>query len=374
MLRASLEWADLTEMALYHQRKAIPADREVGHHMPQTAPTLQDVALAANVSTATVSRCLNTPDLVIERTRRKVLDVISQLGYSPNFRARALASGRSQTIGAIIPTMENAIFARGIQAFQEELVELGYNLLIASSSYCEDTEAGQIRNLASRGADALLLIGHHRDARHYRFLEQQRIPVLVAWVYNPEQPQLSIGFDNRQAMKNLANEVIRMGHRRIAAISAPGATNDRARNRVAGIRAAMEQAGIDPQSLNVIEVPYGIEPGADAFEELLKTDLRPTVVMCGNDVLAAGALQRAKQIGLRVPQDISITGFDDLELATVVEPSLATVHVPHREMGRRAARMLVDTLNGEQSNTSIELETWLCLRESLATPMSHEVT
>jgi LacI family transcriptional regulator len=342
--------------------------------MPQGAPTLQDVARAANVSTATVSRCLNTPDLVVETTRLKVLDAISHLGYSPNLRARALASGRSDTIGAIIPTMENAIFARGIQAFQEELAEHGYNLLIASSSYCEDTEARQMRNLASRGADALLLIGHHRKAEHYRFLEQQCIPVLVAWVYDPEQPQLSIGFDNKQAMMNLTREVIRMGHRRIAAISAPGVTNDRARNRILGIRAAMDEAGIDPQTLNVVEAPYGIEPGADAFEELLKTGLRPTVVMCGNDVLAVGALQRAKQMGLRVPQDISITGFDDLELASVVEPSLATVHVPHREMGRRAARMLVDTLNGDQSNDSIELETRLCLRASLAIPMPHART
>jgi LacI family transcriptional regulator len=336
--------------------------------MPDAAPTLQDVALAANVSTATVSRCLNTPGLVVERTRLKVLDVVSQLGYSPNFRARALASGRSQTIGAIIPTMENAIFARGIQAFQEELAEHGYNLLIASSSYCEDIEAGQIRNLASRGADALLLIGHHRDAKQYQFLEKQRIPVLVAWVYDPEQPQLSIGFDNQQAMMNLAREVIGLGHRRIAAISAPGETNDRARNRVVGIRDAMVEAKIDPQTLHLVETPYGIEQGADAFEELLTADMRPTVIMCGNDVFAAGALRRAKQMGLRVPEDISITGFDDLELATVVEPSLATVHVPHREMGRRAARMLVDTLNGNQSNESIELETRLCLRASLAMP------
>jgi LacI family transcriptional regulator len=333
--------------------------------MPQAAPTLQDVARAANVSTATVSRCLNTPDLVQKKTHRKVLDAIADLGYSPNFRARALASGRSHTIGAIIPTMENAIFARGVQAFQEELAEHGYNLLVASSAYSEETEANHIRNLASRGADALLLIGHHRKAQNYRFLAQQRIPVLVAWAYDPEQPQLSIGFDNKHAMMNLTREVIGMGHRRIGAISAPGAANDRALNRVLGMRAAMVEAGLDPQALQVIETPYGIETGANAFEALLRTDMKPTVVMCGNDVLAVGALQRAKKMGLRVPHDISITGFDDLELATIVEPSLATVHVPHREMGRLAARMLVDNLNGKQLDHSIELKTQLCIRESL---------
>lgn len=336
--------------------------------MTQPAPTLQDVARAAQVSTATVSRCLNTPILVGEATRRKVLDAVAELGYSPNFKARALASGRSQTIGAIIPTMENAIFARGVQAFQEELGALGYNLLIASSSYNEDTEAAHIRTLVSRGADALLLIGHDRNADHYRFLQQQGVPVLVAWVYEPGAPRASIGFDNRTAMAALAREVIALGHRSIAAISAPGTANDRARARVLGIRDAMAEAGLDPQTLHLIEAPYGIAEGAEAFEVLTELDHRPTAVMCGNDVLAAGALKRAKEIGLRVPQDISITGFDDLELATVVDPPLATVHVSHREMGSRAAHMLVDMLNGDTSAASVEVKTTLRLRASLGPP------
>ena len=360
--------ADFALCTLYLAAKDRNAIRGPKRIMAQAAPTLLDVARAAKVSTATVSRCLNTPDLVVEGTRRKVLEAVAQLGYSPNFRARALVSGRTQTIGAIIPTMDNAIFARGIQAFQEELGEHGFTLLIASSSYREDIEAGQIRNLASRGADAVLLIGHHRDAETYRFLERQGIPVLVAWVYDPDQPQLSVGFDNQQAMKDLAREVIAMGHRRIGAISAPGATNDRARNRVLGIRDAMAEAGLDPDTLALVEAPYGIEPGADAFSRLAELDPVPTVIMCGNDVLAAGALQRARQMGLSVPGDVSITGFDDLELATVVDPQLTTVHVPHREMGRTAARVLVAALNGESLAASIELRTRLCLRASLAPP------
>ncbi|WP_112323583.1 LacI family DNA-binding transcriptional regulator [Oceanibium sediminis] len=336
--------------------------------MVQTAPTLQDVARVANVSTATVSRCLNTPALVGEETRRKVMAAVTDLGYSPNFRARALVSGRSHTIGAIIPTMENAIFARGIQAFQEELADHGFTLLIASSSYREDVEEGQIRHLVSRGAEALLLIGHHRDPVNYRFLERQGIPALVAWVYDPDQPQMSIGFDNQSAMTGLAREVIAMGHRRIAAISAPRAANDRARNRIVGICDAMEEAGLDPATLDIVEAPYGIETGAEAFATLMTREPRPTVVMCGNDVLAAGALRQATQMGLRVPGDISITGFDDLELATLVEPQLTTVHVPHREMGRRAARVLVAQLDGGAADASIELQTRLCLRGSLAPP------
>ena len=124
-------------------------------------PTLHDVAFAANVSTATVSRCLNFPNKVSAATRQKVSAAISELGYLPNFGAKVMATNRTNTIGAIIPTMENAIFARGLQAFQEELLLHGFTLLVASTSYRPEIEQEQIRALVARGADALLLIGHH---------------------------------------------------------------------------------------------------------------------------------------------------------------------------------------------------------------------
>lgn len=329
------------------------------------APTLEDVARQANVSTATVSRCLNSPNLVVERTRKRVLAAVHELGYSPNFGARALAAKRTNTIGAVIPTMENAIFARGIQAFQEELRVLGFTLLIASSSYREELEAEQIRNLAARGADGLLLIGHHRDPKLYSFLQRQSIPVLTAWVYDTGQATLSIGFDNKLAMKELATEVIRLGHRDIATISAETATNDRASERVEGIRAAMKDNGLAPETLRLIEVPYGIETGAAAFARIMESQDLPSVVMCGNDVLAVGALRQANQMGLRIPEDISITGFDDIDLATVVEPAITTVHVPHRAMGREAARLLVGMVAGNPPSGSVQLPTRLCLRGSL---------
>jgi len=136
----------------------------------RTTPTLEDVAMAAGVSTATVSRSLNTPDRVEEKTRTRVLDVVEQLGYTPNFAARVMAAKRSFTVGAIIPTMENAIFARGIQAFQEELYQRGYVLLVSSFLYDPEIEKDQIRTMVARGADGLLLIGHDRDPRIYEYL------------------------------------------------------------------------------------------------------------------------------------------------------------------------------------------------------------
>ncbi|MEM9032582.1 MAG: LacI family DNA-binding transcriptional regulator, partial [Pseudomonadota bacterium] len=197
----------------------------------QSSPTLDDVARLAGVSTATVSRCLNSPQQVVEDTRERVLAVVREIGYAPNFGARALAAKRTNTIGAIIPTMENAIFARGLQAFQEELGQHGFTLLVASSSYRPDYEEEQIRTLLARGADALLLIGFHRPSSAYAFLERRGVPFVVSWAYRQDAQVRSVGFDNRIAMRALARRVVEFGHKRIAIVTAPCDVNDRARER-----------------------------------------------------------------------------------------------------------------------------------------------
>lgn len=319
----------------------------------------------AGVSTATVSRCLNTPDRVVEKTRLRVLKVIDEIGYSPNFSARALAAKRTHTIGAIIPTMENAIFARGIQSFQEALDEEGYTLLVASSSYLPELEDRQIRTLLARGADALLLIGFQRDPDVYRFLESRNIPVVVSWAYREGFELPSVGFDNRRSMNVLARQVFELGHRRAAIISAPRADNDRADDRARGVLDVANERGLSAESIPIIETPYSIENGARAMRTLLERDPRPTVVFCGNDVLAVGALQTARTMGLRVPQDVSITGFDDIELASIVEPGLTTVHVPHRMMGREAAHTIIDLLEGREVERVKALDTRIAHRSSL---------
>ncbi|MEP5375888.1 MAG: LacI family DNA-binding transcriptional regulator, partial [Hyphomicrobiales bacterium] len=179
--------------------------------MNRTNPTLEDVAKTAGVSTATVSRCLNSPDRVMEKTRLRVKNAVEELGYTPNFGARVMAGQRTFTIGAIIPTMENAIFARGLQAFQEELLRRGYTLLVSSSAYREEVEKEQIKALVARGADGLLLIGYDREASVYKYLQTQNVPVLIAWVFAPDSAQPSIGFDNRKSMEKLTIQVLGRG-------------------------------------------------------------------------------------------------------------------------------------------------------------------
>ncbi|WP_281983200.1 LacI family DNA-binding transcriptional regulator [Thalassorhabdomicrobium marinisediminis] len=333
-------------------------------------PTLADVAARAGVSTATVSRVLNSPDKVAPKTRERVARAVADLGYSPNFGARVMAARQTKTIGAVIPTMENAIFAKGLQAFQEALHEHGYTLLVASTGYDAEVEDAQIRALVARGADALLLIGHSRDRDLYDFLARQEVPAVVTWAVRPDDASAvpSIGFDNRQAMRELAGHVIGLGHRHLALISAETAQNDRAAERRAGVRAAMADRGLLPDALCYIETTYGFDEGAAAFAHVMVKRPRPTAVLCGNDVLAAGALRQARAMGLDVPGEVSITGFDDIDLAQILHPPLTTVRVPHRDMGRQAALALIGHLTGAAPLSSATLDTTIVLRDTLAPP------
>ena len=191
------------------------------------------------------------------------------------------------------------------------------------------------------------------------------MPALLAWSYLPDATQPSIGFDNRAAMAALTREVLAMGHRHIAVISGIVAGNDRAAERIEGIFATLRAEGMDPSLVPVIETPYGIDTGAAAFGTLMQAEQRPTIVMCVNDVLAAGAMQRARQMGIDVPGDVSITGFDDIDVAELVTPPLTTVHVPHRRMGTMAADELVKMVETKQAGASQCLESTLCFRDSV---------
>lgn len=334
-------------------------------------PTLDDVARLAGVSTATVSRCLNLPDQVREVTKIRVEAAIAELGYTPHFGGMALASNRTNTVGAIIPTMENAIFARGLQFLQEELSLSGITLLVATSLYDPEKEAKQIRALLGRGVDGLVLIGQERPRETYEFLKERRVPFLLMWTSAANSPYCNVGFDNHQAAYDMAMHVIRRGHRRIAMIGGTTKGNDRARERIKGVSDAMKQHGLNLQAPYLIESEYTIDRGKAAAQKILALDTPPTAIICGNDVQAAGALKAAHQAGLKVPDDVSVVGFDDIDLAEAVEPGLTTVHVPHRRMGREAARLIIQMARSGQlaldktPAESIRIETNIVERSSL---------
>ncbi|MCY3828037.1 MAG: LacI family DNA-binding transcriptional regulator [Rhodospirillaceae bacterium] len=353
------------DLKRFHYKNRGIFENEADRKM-RSRPTLEDVAGMAGVSTATVSRVLNEPERVSAKTRSRVEAAVAHFDYTPHFGGRALASNRTNTVGAVIPTMENAIFARGLQALQEALAETGVTLVVATSNYDPEREAQQIRALLGRGVDGFVLIGEARDPALYETLERRGVPFVLVWSWRPDCPWPCVGFDNRAAARAMAQRVLDLGHRRVAMIAGITRGNDRATARVKGVRDALIARGLGLDESNLIETPYQLEAGADAARRLLSATPRPTVIVCGNDVLAAGALMAIRSLGLNAPDDVSVTGFDDIDLALILDPPLTTVHVPHRRMGDAAARLLLRLRAQEDDTASVVFETGLVERGSLA--------
>jgi len=334
----------------------------------KSKPSINDVAQLAGVSTATVSRTLNEPHKVKRVTIENVRNAVDQLGYAPHFGARALASNKSNTIGALIPTMDNAIFARGLQALQETLAEAGVTLLIATSGYDPEREFGQIQSLLGRGVDGLLLIGLSRPPRTYALLSQHNVPIVIAWSFDADSEHLCVGFDNRAAAAEMTNCVLGHCHHQIAMIAGRSRGNDRAAERIKGVRQALRKQGLKLPADHLIEAPYTLDDAANAMATLMALPDRPTAVICGNDVLAAGAVMHAARTGISVPQDVSVVGFDNIDLASVTTPPLTTMHVPHRRMGQTAADLLLAIGSGARDVASVKFKPELVIRDSLAKP------
>lgn len=329
--------------------------------------TLLDVARYAGVSTATVSRVMNEPEKVGQKTRERVHSAINKLGYTPHFGGRMLAAGRSNTIGAVIPTMASAIFAGGLQAFQEILSQAGKTLLVASTDYDPAQELAQIRTLVARGAEGLLLTGADRLPETWDFLARRRTPHVITWSHVDAPGRVYVGFDNRRAAREMTQRVLEFGHRDLAMISGVSIHNDRARARQEGVAQAVEACG-GAALLEVIETHYDPAAGAAAFRGIMASPKPPTAIICGNDVLAAGALLAARQMGIDVPARISIVGFDDIDLASLVHPALTTVRVPQVQMGRIAGQSLLELVAGRSDCRSALLKTEIVIRDSLASP------
>ncbi|MGV0816596.1 LacI family DNA-binding transcriptional regulator [Martelella sp. AMO21009] len=329
---------------------------------------IRDVARHAGVSTATVSRALNNPDTVSAALRDKIRKVIEEIGYIPDASARALSSRRTRTIGAIVPTVDNAMFAQGLQALQSYLATQNYLLLLATNEYDLDVELEQARNLAERGIDGLILRGDRRHAVLRRMLDAHRIPFVNVGVYEPEKPYPSVGVDNAEAGRTLARYITGLGHRRIAIVAAQQRNNDRAAARLRGILDVLEAEGCAPPDKWILQVNYALDDARDASRALLMGEDRPTAVICGNDVIAYGVMLSAIRMGVSVPDQLSVAGFDDLEWSRHLQPSLTTIHIPTNEIWVRAGRYLVNTLNDEAAVMHQKVDFSLVVRESTAPP------
>lgn len=336
--------------------------------MKPKAVGIREVARHAGVSTASISRALNNPESVSVDLRTRIDAAIAELGYIPDAAARALSSRRTRTIGAIVPTVDNAMFARGIEALQSYLSLQGYLLLLATNGYDPEVEYQQAQNMASRGVDGLILRGDVHTEPLRRLLATQRIPFVNVGVYHPDKPYACVGANNELAAWRACTYLIELGHRDIGMVAAVLVNNDRASARVAGVRRALAEHGLALRPEWSLEVPYHLDDARQAARSFLTLPERPTAVICGNDVIAYGVLLEAERRGLHVPQDLSVMGFDDLEWSRHLRPSLTTMHLPTDEVWTRAGTYLVRHLAGQSTTLHHEVDASLVVRESTGRP------
>ena len=331
---------------------------------------LRDVALRAGVSTASVSRVLNQPDSVKPETRNRIEIAMAEMNYTPNWAARALASQKSRTVGAIVPTLGIAIFASGVESLQDRLHEFGYTLLLASAQYDIGKELECARVLVERKVEGLILVGEEHDPVMYRLIETNEIPIVTTYVFNPETRFPSVGIDNAAASRRVVQHLIDLGHREFGVLTSPLGRNDRIRARLEGMLACLDKHGIDLGKDRILEVNYSIQDGRRGFAQLRSRSPGITAVACTTDALAIGSILEAERMGLQIPGDVSITGFDDLELANEIKPGLTTIRVPARELGARAADLLLAAIGRKQVPDRVELTAELILRGSSGRPPS----
>ncbi len=331
-------------------------------------PNIDDVAHAAGVSTATVSRVLNQSGVVSQALRLRVTEAVGRLGYVPHAGARALMLRRSGTVGAVFPTIDNAIFAQAIDALQRQLANSGLQLLIATSGYDQESEARQAMNLVTRGADALALCGVGQSPQLLHFLRQRALPTVHVMTCPAPPDMVCVGFDNARAIAHAVRYLLDLGHRRVAMLAGMTAHNDRAAARVRGVRQALQAAGLDLPAYRLAERAYNLTEAREGFRTLMAStstsNPAPTAVLCGNDVLAYGALLEARKMGIEVPRALSVIGFDDLEMSRHIHPTLTTLHVPTEAMWRAAADRLVGALEARPVSMATEVEVELVVRES----------
>lgn len=344
------------------------------HRLSDPAPgthrtaTLADVAHLAGVSTATVSRALTLPHKVRPHTLARVEKAVQALGYVAHGAARALASRRTRTVGAVIPTLANAIFASTTQALQKALDDAGYTLLLASHEFDPVVEARVTRALLARGVDGLVLLGSTHDPSVFRMIEARQVPCVLTWALDAHGAHPCIGFDNHAAAVRLAGHLLELGHREFAMISGITANNERARERLEGVRVAIAAGGARLPSARVVEKAFSHAAGREGLREVMTGVPLPTAVICGNDVLAIGAMAECGARGIAVPRDLSVTGFDDMEIAALMTPGLTTVRFPGAELGAYAAQHLLDRLAGNTVDMRLELPVELVVRGTTAPP------
>ena len=314
------------------------------------APTLDAVAARAGVSAITVSRVLRLPALVKPKTRARVEAAMHELGYVPNLVAGALASARTRSVGVLVPTIANAIFADTVQGLSDMLEPLGFAVLLAQSRYDDEREDRMLSALLSRRPDALIMVGSPATERGARLLRGARIPVVETWDLPADPVDAVAGFDNYAAGAAVARHFVDAGRTTLAFI---GGEDPRASRRWQGFRDIATNAGLEPPQRLVLD--RNASAGAAASHRLPGVD----AVFAANDAFAIGFLTGLREDGLGDATDrsraVAVVGLGDLEMGRLITPRLSTIRVHGEAIGRAAAELTQDLSGSRRLDLGFEL-------------------
>ncbi|RKX77895.1 MAG: LacI family transcriptional regulator [Spirochaetes bacterium] len=327
--------------------------------------TIQDVARLAGVSIATVSRVINnSPHKVNRETRGRVLKVIQDLGYRPNALAKSLLNKKTMTIGVIIPDISNPYYAEILRGIQDVAEEHGYAVTIQNTDRNQERIIKQIYLLREKLADGIIFSGGIiHGFGPLSALREMREKVVVIGRHEVDFPAVRV--DNIGGATQAIQHLIDLGHRKIGFIGG-SAMSTTVMDRLTGYRNALAQNGYRPDEELIKEANFTPESGYTVAKAMLSQSNRPTAVFAANDQMAFGVIKAAREIGLHVPDELAVVGFDDIPLSYYFEPPITTVKIPRYELGVAAMQMLIDLINGNNFERNRWFKTELLVRGSTA--------
>jgi DNA-binding LacI/PurR family transcriptional regulator len=334
--------------------------------------SIKDIARAAKVSHPTVSRALSNSPLVKGETAKRIRQIAASLGYRPSAIARSLATKRTKTIGVVVTSIADPFIADVVSGVEEAANDHGYSVFLANSNANPDREVKVVHSFHERRVDGILVTASRVGALYVPLLSQLKVPIVLINNQHPDETDefiYSVTIDNIKASTEVMRHLIGLGHKRIAYIGDRGGFQSDI-ERLAGYKQALAFAKYPFLPELVVHGDGKPEGGGQAMERLLALPNPPTAVFCYNDMSALGALRALHSHGIKVPDELSLVGFDDLAIASYTSPLLTTVSQPKQQMGRMAMEIMIKLLSRIDSKTNIKVEGKLIIRDSTAPPKS----
>jgi LacI family repressor for deo operon, udp, cdd, tsx, nupC, and nupG len=327
---------------------------------------IKDIAALSGVSPATVSRTLSNPDVVSKATRKKVMKAVNEAGYTPNRFGASLRTQKSGNIIVVMTDITNPVNSGIIRAIESEAQKAGYAVLLGDTQGLAERERHYADMTQSGQADGMLFFSFRLpfNIKDNKALSEQLPPMVNSCEEIPLEGICKVMIDNVAGAKAAVNHLLELGHTKIAAVMGPLDTPSTL-ERLKGYKLALIEAGLDIDDNLIISGNYRTEAGISAMDKLLKLRQRPSAVFCFSDDMAIGAMSALQENGFKIPDDISVIGFDDIRYASLMSPALTTIHQPLEDIGKACMKSLLQQLNGQPAESNYtELPFTLIVRQS----------